>query len=329
VRLEQHLSGCSACRRELAELSSLEHLLADLAPVAPPPSLVTETLLRARHELRPVSRRRRIWAPAMTMASAAAVLLVFVGQFALRAPAPLVASGPAMLAATDVVAPVQVLAPHPTLPVVTRPPVAVEKRIMRQARPARVATRVMPARTAIPIPAKTPSVLMDVAAASAYQEAASLAKSDPDLTVVALENVALTYPKSKQATQALLAAAELERQRGHLGEADRTYRRVLALPSGSRLTQALAHKALGDMRRESVGDDELATYHYTQAARSLRAETEARQPRVRTQALVVLADVEKSLGQRDRAVADYAAAANSGLSSVTTDQTTTALAEVL
>ncbi|MGE5532102.1 MAG: hypothetical protein ACM3VW_08315, partial [Bacteroidota bacterium] len=127
---------------------------------------------------------------------------------------------------------------------------------------------------------------------------------------------------------ALLAAGSLERRCGNLTDADVTYRRVLTLPAQTALSQGLAHKALADMRRESVGDDEVALYHYQQAARALRRETSGHSG-PRTQALVVLADVERQMGQRDRAAADYATVANSGLKSTLGEQTTAALAEVL
>jgi hypothetical protein len=171
------------------------------------------------------------------------------------------------------------------------------------------------------------AVAMDRVAAAALKEAKVHASGDPDLTVAALENVALAYPKSQQAAQALLSAADLERQRGNVGEADVAYRRVLSLPSGTRLTQALAHKALGDLRRESVGDDEVALYHYRQAARALRAEAGTKS-RPDGHALVVLADIEKTLGQHHRAAADYATAANAAPRS-TGELATDKLAEVL
>lgn len=335
--LEAHLRQCGQCRTELAALERFERLLGELSPVAPPSTLVSETMLRARRELQPHARPVYAWAAGLTAVVAAAACLLVVAQLGLLQPPPEAAYAPARVAHTEVApATVPALVLHP---VVARPAgraiamVPITRRTLREASPkATLASLRLSAKTAVK--AQAPPAAETVALA-AYREASGHAGGDPDLTVVALENVALAYPETRQAAKALLAAGGLARRRGNLAEADVVYRRVLALPAQSTLSQALAHKALAELRRESVGDDEVARYHYQQAVRALRSETAGREPRPTAQSLVVLADIEKNMGQHQRAAADYAAVANSGALSATAssgsigDQAMVALAEVL
>lgn len=331
--LEQHLGHCSACREELAQLRQLEQLLAELAPQSPPRGFVCETLLRARHELAPTRHYRPVRGGLVAATGAAAALLMFVLQVGLsQAPvpyAPVVAVAPLELAAATPVVPLpRLLTAGPR-----RPQVAVAAAPVHP-RSVRVAARTSAVRLAraVPAPAAAPAPRGEGAesqAAAAYIEATRHASGDPELSVAALENVAAAYPESRQAAKALLAAANLQRQRGNVAEADGAYRRVLALRSDNGLSAALAHKGLAELRASSVGEDEVALYHYTEAARSLRRQTAGHKPASQAQALVVLADIEKSMGQRHSAAADYAAVVNSGARSIASDQTTSALAEVL
>ncbi|MHB8994064.1 MAG: anti-sigma factor family protein [Armatimonadota bacterium] len=323
ARLEEHLRHCAACRQEIAELEQLEGLLAELSPVPTPPQLLSCTMARARGELQPT---RRMSANRPAAVGAAAALLLVLLQFGLYSP-----STPVQHQA------VAFLEPAPQLSTAVSLPPAPRQAVRLAAEPARVSRRpksnpriaYRPAKIQPkPLTAAPPPQSLEVVAAAAYQEASGHAARDPELSVAALENVAAAYPRSRQAAKALLAAGSLERRCGNLTEADVAYRRVLALPAQTGLTQGLAHKALGDMRRECVGDDEVALYHYQQAARALREET-SRRTGPRTQALVVLADVERQMGHRERAAADYATLANADLKSTLAEQTTAALAEVL
>lgn len=188
--------------------------------------------------------------------------------------------------------------------------------------PARTGNALVRASVApVPAPTRTDAEKRAVAALNAVRRHAR--ESDPDLMVAALENVALAYPGTTPAAQALLAAGDVQRQRGNLAEADANYRRLLGMKSASRMPRALAHKALADLRSESVGDDEVTRYHYQEAARVLRAE--ARTGASRHQALLAMADIARETGNRAEAVADYAAAARQGAG----EQAATSLAEVL
>lgn len=322
ARLDEHLGRCGGCRQELAELQQLESLLAELSPTAPPSGFTAQTLLRARQELRRPRQPAATWAAAMTVASAAAAIFMFILHAGpIQQSPPL----PTPVAAMADTAPARPQVIHHSMLVTSA-----ATPLIPTPSPRRIAiSRSEPRRTAVSQPRSHPSAVAalptEKAAAAAYSQATRDANGDPDLTVAALENVAATYPRSRQAAKALLAAGSFERRRGNLAEADGAYRRVLALSSQSTLTQALAHQALGDLRRQSVGDDEVALYHYTQAARALRAQGASRDG----QALVVLADVEKATGQRDLAAADYAAVVNSGGRSSAVEHSSTALAEVL
>ena len=327
ARLDGHLARCSTCRQTLAELQQLENLLAELAPAAPPPGFAGETLLRARRELQWSRRPAVTWAAAMTVASAAAALLLCVLQWGLLQPPRPVPAPLAVIADAVPVHPQMIHRLAFSAPAATRAP-----RLTRFNSLPRRTMLVSAAghRRAPRLPRGAPATALtglpvEKAAACAYLDAARQASGDPDLTVAALENVATAYPRSQQAAKALLAAANLQRQRGNLVEADVAYRRVLALKSQPVLAQALAHQALGDLRRQSVGDDEVALYHYTQAARVLQRPGSTHD----RQTLVVLADVEKATGQRQRATANYATVINSGARSSAVQHSAEALADVL
>lgn len=334
--LELHLRQCGSCRAELAELERFERLLGELAPVAPPPALVAETMLRARRELQPRPRPVYAWAAGLTAVTAAAACLMVVAQLGLLQPAP-DTSAPAVRVARAEVAPATVpalaLRRVAAAPVTRTAAVPLTHQAHRDFSPKSTLATLSPSAKTI-VKTQAPPATETIALA-AYREAAGHAGGDPDMTVAALENVALAYPQSRQAAKALLAAGGLARRRGNFAEADVVYRRVLALPAQSTLSQALAHKALADLRRESVGDDEVALYHYQQAARALRSETGGRERRPTAQSLVVLADIEKNMGQHQRAAADYAAVVNAGTVSASAssgsvgEQATVALAEVL
>jgi tetratricopeptide (TPR) repeat protein len=174
------------------------------------------------------------------------------------------------------------------------------------------------------------AALTDRAAAQALRDATLYADSgDAELQVAALENVALTYPDSQEAGRAMLAAADLHRNLGHEGEADAGYRQVLTLSSSRRMTRALAHKALGDMRRETVGADELAAYHYAQAEKALREEARESPVSGRAQALVHLGEIRDAVGESEAAATAFAEAANLVSSTRASDEATDRLAEVL
>lgn len=304
-RLEQHLQTCAECQEELARLQRLDHLLANVDKAVAPRDLAPAVLLRARRELgsdRPV--HRRAWTATFAAAAMCMGLLLLMWQTRSVSLAP--------------VAP-PVIATQPVLPSAERSPVT-----PTVASPVAAAPRVvevLPSRdlaVTSPTPARraawprtsahrsiepafkvaTSEALADATAARALTAARSYASSgDNDLTIAALENVAAAYPKSTHAANALLAAADLERQRGNMAEADATYRHVLDLPAHSRMSEALAHKALADMRRQNVGDDELAMFHYTQAAKALRAEAAAPRSPARHEALAALNDIEKTVNQ--------------------------------
>jgi tetratricopeptide (TPR) repeat protein len=171
---------------------------------------------------------------------------------------------------------------------------------------------------------------LDPAAAEALREATLYATSgDSELQLAALENVALAYPDSQEAGRALLAAGDLHRDLGEAAEADTNYQEVLNLSSSRRLTRALAHKALGDMRRETVGDDGLVAYHYAQAEQALSEEAREAPSGGRAQALVHLGEIRDATGKSAAAATAFAEAANLTSSARASDEVTARLAEVL
>jgi tetratricopeptide (TPR) repeat protein len=132
---------------------------------------------------------------------------------------------------------------------------------------------------------------------------------DVELHRVALENVALAHPDSPQAATALLAAADLHATQGEVREADAAYRQVTALRHAPAMSQALAYKALGDLRRETVGDDELAAHHYRMAAQVLRSAASSGAANDQLRMLTALGQVQETLGEVDNAASAYTRAA--------------------
>jgi predicted negative regulator of RcsB-dependent stress response len=325
--LRRHLQDCACCREELEGLQHVARLLAHVRPLAPPAHLLPATLQRLRTTAPAppgVALVRR--APGFAaVAAAAAVLIVSLHATVLNSP-PSVPVLPAV-SAPDIISPAAIILP--VMPAALRVASAAPARAARTAgtrRPhlagsvalAKTPTK-SPATSARPAP--TPVEARAVAAYQALKRHAT--EDDPDLMVAALQNVALAYPGTRQGTQALLSAADLQRQRGNLAEADAAYRCVLAQRSSGALSQALAHKALGDLRTQTVGDDAVARHHYQEAARALR--TQSARDKARGQAVLVMADIARATGNRAEAVADYATVANQA----TGEQALACLAEVL
>lgn len=326
--LERHLAQCPRCAHELEGLARVERLLAELAPAPVPEHLAATTLHRLRtYPSAPTLLFRH--APSLAAAVAAAACLLM----ALHVMLPQTGPGESPLHA---VAPAEIASP---VAMAIVPAVRAEARRRDEAASAvRVTSRPAPRRTVrtpartrkalvrasvAPVPASTRADAEERAVAALNAVRRHARESDPDLMVAALENVALAYPGTTPAVQALLTAGDVQRQRGNLAEADANYRRLLGMKSAGRMPRALAHKALADLRSESVGDDEVTRYHYQEAARVLRGE--ARTGASRRQALLAMADIARETGNRDEAVADYAAVANQGAG----EQAVTSLAEVL
>ena len=334
-QVQRHLTACADCRRELEWVRRVDGLLAEVTPVEAPPNLSARTMSRARQELSwPVRRAIRpaaYWAAGAAALATVCFLTVFLytHQPSLPGPAPT-----SIAEQSRGEQPLIALAPRALLPsnaatAAARPILPGQPtRLARISREAMAGSRAES--RAAPVAEVRPLPQSDAFVSRAYDKAALYAKSgDTDLQVAALENVALTYPRSAQAAKALLTAGDLERGRGNAAEADQAYRKVLALQAGPALPQALAHKALGDLRRETAGRDEVALYHYTQAAKALREV--ARKPRGagRVQALVALGEVEKTLGDDHKAAQAFAEAANAGGAPAATEETTARLVDVL
>lgn len=324
-RLERHLQDCLSCRRELARLERLQALLHETPSAYVPPDLVALTMAQARRRVNLPARQR---VPAPVWAAACAVVAVLALSMSLQTRQPGQPVPVEMAEVARALAPTSALPVMAALPAVSHdarslPPVVEREPVfLAPARQTRVTSR--------PVVAARPRVkpaLPDRVAANALSSARRhAADGDPDLTVAALQNVAQAYPRSPEAAEALLSAADIERSRGNVGEADVVYRRVLSLPSQEALPRALAHKGLADLRRAGSGDDDVVRFHYAQARRALRQESEQGNSPTRTRALVVLADIEKTTGRRDQAVADYAAAVNAAPAAADVETT---LAEVL
>lgn len=327
-RVERHLQSCLNCRRELAQLQRLQALLRETPANYTPPDLVALTMDQARRRLNLPVRQR---VPAPVWAAACAVVMVLAFSISIQS------RHPEQSAPLKVAEVARTIAPASTLPVMAALPVF--EHTSQPARPVMIRTApviMAPVRqthaqprpvAAVAARPRVKTVVSDRVAARALAEARHHAETgDADLTVAALENVAQAYPRSPQAAEALLAAADLQRARGNAAEADVAYRRVLSLPAQGALPRALAHKGLADMRRAGSGDDEVVRFHYAQARRALRQESAQAGSPSKTRALVVLADIEKNTGRRNEAVADYATAVNTAPASADVETT---LAEVL
>lgn len=330
-QLRRHLDECRQCAQELESLQRIGRLLAELSPLQPPRHLMPATLQRMRAmPSRSVSFRRL---PAAAATSVAAACLLVVLQVFMLHSRPDVSTPPEL--SMELAAPAEML--------VASQPVAAPMACVSRIRPA---PRRQPISAGARAVAEGPKLAADAAPAAHEEHAAipaeefstaerqaaaafnalrrEVGEDDPDLMVAALQNVALKYPGTAQAAEALLQAGDLQRRRGQTAEADAIYRSLLTSSSDDSLPRALAHKALGDLRAETVGaDDELARYHYQQATQALRHEVAAGEGSQR--ALLVMADIASETGDRAEAVADYAKAANQGVADPAVDS----LAEVL
>jgi len=323
--LWRHLQDCADCREELAGLEQVGRLLAQVRPPTAPAHLLPATLDRLRTTAPvplPIALSRR--APGFAaVAAAAAVLILSLHTTLLNSPR-LGRVRQAVSAPELAVSPAAIIVAMALPPRIAPAQPAASTAVVRSPRSAaRSAARATSART-VAVATKRAVTAAEARAVAAYNALQRRADGgDPDLMVAALENVALAYPGTSQATEALLTAADLQRRRGNLAEADAAYRRVLTQKGGNALPQALAHKALADLRAQTVGDDEVARYHYQEATHALRRHTgtgPARAP-----ALLVMADIARATGDREEAVADYATVANQP----TGEQALAGLAEVL
>lgn len=320
-QLRRHLDECPECAREFESLQRIARLLSELSPLDPPSHLMPATLQRMRVVSSRAVRLRRLPAAA-AMSVAAACLVVLLQALVLHSPAgPRVAPRPDL--ARELAAPAEMLvAARPAAPFASasRPQPGVRHPLVSAHRPTPVAEGPQATTAAAPARDETPAAVAAAPElATAERQAAAafnalrreLGEDDPDLLVAALQNVALKYPGTAQAAEALLQAGDLQRRRGLAAEADAIYRGLLATSHDGTLPRALAHKALGDLRAESVGaDDEVTRYHYQQATEALRHGFATGEST--GQALLVMADIARETGDRAEAVADYARAANQG-----------------
>jgi anti-sigma factor RsiW len=100
--VEEHLTTCAACRRDLEELSAVTNLLGEVPPEAllegpPDGDLVLHRTLRQMRE-ETAARRRRVLLPRIAAAAAAVAVLVgggvAIGRVTAPAPAPAVVAAP-------------------------------------------------------------------------------------------------------------------------------------------------------------------------------------------------------------------------------------------
>lgn len=94
ARLEAHLAGCPACRKDLEDLRRTVEGIRALEPVEPPPWLAERILERVRHQ--PAPRRGRILALARrpSLQAAGVLLICTAGYLALRVSGTFAGSGP-------------------------------------------------------------------------------------------------------------------------------------------------------------------------------------------------------------------------------------------
>lgn len=337
-RLERHLRECAHCRREVATLRRLEGLLAESRPTEPPADLVRRALQAAQTQLAPTTHRRPL-VPQIALGAvavaAALVLVLHATVFTTTTPR---GNAPVTVAVAPPSTPTPVARPVPAAAAVVAASVAaaVVPAPRSAARAARMADagRRLAARRRLAASGRVAAQPMPVARAVAADHALRAANQfarvgDVDLQAAVLENVALAYPQTAQAAQALLAAADLHRAQGDLGGADAAYREVTTMAQGPALSRALAYKALGDMRRQAAGNDETARRHYRQAAEVLEQEARRTSQNSRVRALLALGDVEETLGHGEKAAAAYAEAAAFGSTPALRDESSKRLAQVL
>lgn len=331
--LRQHLEHCAYCAQELERLQQLEALLEQLETPPVPPYLFPATLQRLRQHAHAAPSFRYRYASLGTVLLAAAACFVLVVRISFwMPPAPSQALEPPVFAQAEHVSPAAVAPPTVVRQTEQRrPSVAKPHSPKLAALPPLKGSRIMAGSRTLPQPVpprgERKAVLMAqrprqlaISSAPNLEKAESLAEKaleairrqysdqDPELYIAALENIAVKYPATSQAAKALLTAANLQRQRGLISEADHSYQQILRLPSRDSLSKALAHKALAEIRAQTVGEDELTRYHYQQAVQSLNKETAP--TAASRQALLAKADLAQKIGLRREAIADYAYLAN-------------------
>lgn len=84
LRLEAHLEGCSACRRDLEDLRATVEGIRSLEPVEPPPWLEERILERIRSRPRPLAARITALARRPSLQAACVLLVCTAGYLALR-----------------------------------------------------------------------------------------------------------------------------------------------------------------------------------------------------------------------------------------------------
>lgn len=84
LRLEAHLEGCAACRRDLEDLRATVEGIRSLEPVEPPPWLEERILERIRSRPRPLAARITALARRPSLQAACVLLVCTAGYLALR-----------------------------------------------------------------------------------------------------------------------------------------------------------------------------------------------------------------------------------------------------
>ncbi|NPV46608.1 MAG: hypothetical protein HPY69_06605 [Armatimonadetes bacterium] len=355
ARVEAHLSVCAACRAEMEALRRLDTLLRAVPTATPPADLARQTLSRARVALG--RRERRVLQPGRLLTSwgtmaASAVALCLVVWYAASLPgregAPPPAVGPTeqgliARAASSPAVPGTRPSREPAAPVLRamqRPQAGRETAEALGRHAARAMALVpnapSPQMSRPPAAASSDSIPTGDRGTSGQEAAIALCRAtmhanegDDTVRLLALENVAVAHAGAPEAADALLTAARLRAAQGDTAAADAAYRQVTAWPSAPVLAQAQAYRALGDLRRQSVGQDELAAYNYRRAAELLRGAVAQSPEAERATALIALGEVQQSLGDTEGAASAYARAAALGGDAGIGDETGALLAQVL
>lgn len=354
ARVEAHLSVCAACRAEVEALRRVDTLVRALPTAAPPPDLTRQTLARAQRALG--ERKRRVvpserlltpWGAMVAGTAALCLLLWYAASLNGREAAPPRGgqrTEPIRVAtAPPAVAPAARLAPASTVAsgVLQARPVGRAAATARR-RPAVRAVASVPKAPAPPVAGaanaadssgssavvgsekKTAEAVAALCRATMYAS-----EGDDTVRLLALENVAVAHAGAPEAADALLTAARLRAAQGDTTAADAAYRQVTAWPSAPALAQAQAYRALGDLRRQSVGEDELAAYNYRRAAELLRGVVAQSPEEKQATTLIALGEVQQALGDTEGAASAYARAAALGGDAGIGDETGALLAQVL
>lgn len=355
ARVEAHLSVCAACRAEVEALRRVDTLVRALPTAAPPADLTRQTLARAQMALGQRKRRvvpsDRLLTPwgAMVAGTAALCFLVWYAASLSGREAALPSGGQrseqsrVATAAPPAVAPAARLSPASAVAsrVLQAWPVKREAAGAR-GRPAVGAVALVPKAPAPPVAraadaADSPGSMAVVGSEKKTAEAATAlcratmfaSEGDDTVRLLALENVAVAHAGAPEAADALLTAAQLRAAQGDTTAADAAYRQVTAWPSAPALAQAQAYRALGDLRRQSVGEDELAAYNYRRAAELLRGVVAQSPEDGQATTLIALGEVQQALGDTEGAASAYARAAALGEDAGIGDETGALLAQVL